>query len=313
MSELPDCFYLLLPGAELPSLPSKERQKIVLLHGWLQSHTCWLTTAVKLRDTFGHDVLLLDFYGHGRSPFLEHRRLLDIDTLVAQVKMVVDKVGWQHEKLTFGGISMGGAVLQTYMLRYPESIKRIVLVAAAGLSEHRFSLTMLNAHVCTALLNAVDSLEQNFPSAVKVLRRMPFHQFLSHANLVKDTPEYRVPQSAVIEHLGHYPLSLVWGGLDQLHTPQIEKRMDGRSDVNVLVVPWMEHVILCLCIDSLELDQRPHFWEHKPYTTIEGTNYGTKAQRQHSNAGFGAPAVGAPAGWLAHPRPCIRTPARARL
>jgi hypothetical protein len=30
-------------------------------------------------------------------------------------------------------------------------------------------------------------------------------------------------------HRHQYPLSLVWGGLDQLHTPQIEKRMDNRS------------------------------------------------------------------------------------
>jgi pimeloyl-ACP methyl ester carboxylesterase len=199
---LPECFYLLLPGASEPSNPTipRSRKQIVLLHGWLQSHTCWLTTATKLRDTYGHDVLLLDFYGHGRSPFLEHRRQLDVDTLVAQVKMVVDRVGWQHKKLTIGGISMGGAVTQMYSLRYPESVERIVLVAAAGLSESKFNLASMSTHLWKAALSAADSLETSFPMSVQLFARMPFHQFLSHANLVKDTPEYKVPQN-IVQHL----------------------------------------------------------------------------------------------------------------
>ena len=45
--------------------PYPPRSRIVLLHGWLQNHRCWLETAYALRDSHHHDVLLLDFYSHG--------------------------------------------------------------------------------------------------------------------------------------------------------------------------------------------------------------------------------------------------------
>ena len=52
--------------------------------------------------------------------------------------MLVEKVGWTEEKLVFAGISMGGAVTQAYCLAHPSNVDRIVLVAAAGLSEPWF-------------------------------------------------------------------------------------------------------------------------------------------------------------------------------
>ena len=67
-------FWQLLSGREIarPTHPAKGgvRSRVVLLHGWLMSHACWLNTATQLRDRYGHDVLLLDFPGHGRSPLL---------------------------------------------------------------------------------------------------------------------------------------------------------------------------------------------------------------------------------------------------
>ena len=39
---------------------------MVLLHGWMQSHTVWLRTAACLRIV-QPDVLLLDWWGHGLS------------------------------------------------------------------------------------------------------------------------------------------------------------------------------------------------------------------------------------------------------
>ncbi len=41
--------------------------KVVLLHGWLQSHTCWIDTAMHLCKNYGYSILLIDFVGHGKS------------------------------------------------------------------------------------------------------------------------------------------------------------------------------------------------------------------------------------------------------
>ena len=91
-------FWQLLSGREIarPTHPAKGgvRSRVVLLHGWLMSHACWLNTATQLRDRYGHDVLLLDFPGHGRSPllpeFTDHHPLAFADRLRA----VLRRVGW---------------------------------------------------------------------------------------------------------------------------------------------------------------------------------------------------------------------------
>ena len=57
-----------------------------------QDHTCWLTTAHRLRDTYGHDVLLMDFYGHGRSPYLANYRHMNIHTSTRQLRLLLEHV-----------------------------------------------------------------------------------------------------------------------------------------------------------------------------------------------------------------------------
>ena len=91
-------FWQLLSGREIarPTHPAKGgvRSRVVLLHGWLMSHACWLNTATQLRDRYGHDVLLLDFPGHGRSPllpeFTDHHPL----AFAHRLRAVLRRVGW---------------------------------------------------------------------------------------------------------------------------------------------------------------------------------------------------------------------------
>ena len=104
-------FHLLLPGATAARPASGER--VVLLHGWLQSSDMWLTTAARLRDVYGHDVLLVDWWGHGRS--LPEPGDLDaamcVGSLEAQLKGVLRRYGWDvGAPLVVVGCSMGGAV-----------------------------------------------------------------------------------------------------------------------------------------------------------------------------------------------------------
>ena len=60
-------FWLLLRGSDVRPSVGRIGGRVVLLHGWLQEHSSWLKVATALRDRFAHDVLLLDFHGHGRS------------------------------------------------------------------------------------------------------------------------------------------------------------------------------------------------------------------------------------------------------
>eukprot|EP00959_Pyramimonas_sp_CCMP1952_P258001 5392164-Pyramimonas_sp.AAC.2 len=97
---LPPFFWLMLRGCDLlvpPKHPVARPSKIILLHGWLQDHSCWLKTATKLRHTFGHDVLLIDFYGHGHSPYLKNFYHMNIFTSMRQLRKLVEHVCAPHE------------------------------------------------------------------------------------------------------------------------------------------------------------------------------------------------------------------------
>ena len=136
INSLPPSFYLHLRGDEIrPTHPVEHPSRIVLLHGYMQTHTCWLTTAHRLRSRYGHSVLLIDFYGHGRSPWLKDYTQFHSTTLAHQVRQVLEQVRWTTSPVCFTSISLGGAVAQQYLLMYPENVERILLLASAGLSE----------------------------------------------------------------------------------------------------------------------------------------------------------------------------------
>ena len=147
-------FWQLLSGREIarPTHPAKGgvRSRVVLLHGWLMSHACWLNTATQLRDRYGHDVLLLDFPGHGRSPllpeFTDHhpwlsrtasprcrgfgwarRRRLDgaapsIDPIDPEQRF--SSKATTQNPLALCGLSLGGVVSCLYADAYPAVARR---------------------------------------------------------------------------------------------------------------------------------------------------------------------------------------------
>ena len=100
------------------------------------------------------------------------------------------------------------------------------------------------------------------PTKDQLRAALPFrfvHRALSQLNLVAFTPEYTVPQDVIAHHLKQFPLTLVWGGCDITHSAQLERRINGREDVNVLYVPLAGHLI-CAFMHLLKLEDYPHFW-----------------------------------------------------
>ena len=110
-SQMPDAqsssvLWLLLRGVRKRA--SDAHARIVLLHGWLQAHDCWLQTATHHGDK-GHDVLLLDFYGHGgtKVPSAASMSLHHWTMLVAER---IKAVGWADgPQISIVGCSMGAA------------------------------------------------------------------------------------------------------------------------------------------------------------------------------------------------------------
>ena len=263
-------FWQLLSGREIarPTHPARGgvRSRVVLLHGWLMSHACWLNTATQLRDRYGHDVLLLDFPGHGRSPllpeFTDHHPLAFADRLRA----VLRRVGWapaqrldgaapsidpiDPEKrfsskattqnhsvertppLVLCGLSLGGVVSCLYADAYPGEVSRVVLVASPGLDEKWYAPPNVSRPLRVSALHLARAVRARGGRLGRWLVSRgcaPVHAALSHLHLVRDTPTFGVPRDmpARLRRAG-VPTALVWGALDQFHTAQIARWKAGR-------------------------------------------------------------------------------------
>ena len=302
--------------------------RILLIHGWRQSLDSWLPTARQLHKVLGHDVLLPDLFGHGKSPYLSSTSDLSPQTLVAQLRALVLHVGWDQSPIVLAGISLGGALAQLYSIDFPSNVDRLVLVASGGLSESPFhpiyaaraaagllvrwlasketetsnscqqpaqgetstsAIAAGSQMVYSATNELVSVVEVHLddpdevyytvamadgrerqtthsklqqPTKDQLHAAVPFgfaHRVLSQLNLVAFTPEYTVPQDIIAEHLKQFPLTLVWGGCDVAHSAQLERRINGREDVNVLYVPLAGHLI-CSFMHLLKLEDYPRFW-----------------------------------------------------
>jgi pimeloyl-ACP methyl ester carboxylesterase len=265
-------FWQLLSGREIarPTHPAKGgvRSRVVLLHGWLMSHACWLNTATQLRDRYGHDVLLLDFPGHGRSPllpeFTDHHPLAFADRLRA----VLRRVGWAPARrldgaapsidpidpekrfsskatidvqnhsvertppLVLCGLSLGGVVSCLYADTYPGEVSRVVLVASPGLDEKWYAPPNVSRPLRVSALHLARAVRARGGRLGRWLVSRgcaPVHAALSHLHLVRDTPTFGVPRDMPARlRRAGVPTALVWGALDQFHTAQIRRWKAGR-------------------------------------------------------------------------------------
>jgi pimeloyl-ACP methyl ester carboxylesterase len=98
---------------------------VVLLHGFASSAYTWSEVLPELaRD---HDVIALDFPGHGGS---EVRPQLTADDWVRAAGALVDGLGLGRFDLV--GHSLGGAVACVTTSMRPQQVRRLVLIDAAG-------------------------------------------------------------------------------------------------------------------------------------------------------------------------------------
>ena len=337
-------FWLLLSGKDVTPthpLPNGKRARVVMMHGWLMSHSCWLTTATQLRDRYGHDVLLFDFHGHGRSRMLPHYKDNTPAAYVEQLRRLLQHVGWaprrshsqattsadetttlydhhhhtrdhdrekrmgsgsgsgissfdesrrssksEEDGLVLCGLSLGGVVSLRYCDAYPSEVARIILVASPGLDERWWIPSTLTYPLRRAVLALADVADAGWlggdAGRWMVRRFMPLKTFLSHVNLVRDTPTFGVPQDMPqrLKKTGK-PLVLVWGLLDQFHTPQLRRWKADRpraedvaaadrgggggnggedKGVHIHVERYWDHFAACMLLDRLELASKPHFW-----------------------------------------------------
>src|SRR5690606_18196763 len=95
---------------------------LVLLHGFLESHTMWKPFVKKWTKT--HTVITVDLLGHGKTGCLGY-----IHTMKQMAESVIAIL--EHEKITtaiFIGHSMGGYVALEILAQQPNLVSKLALL-----------------------------------------------------------------------------------------------------------------------------------------------------------------------------------------
>lgn len=109
----------------------------VVVHGLATPMISMEEVAKGLGD-LGYRVLLYDLYGRGLSDAPEGRQ--NRQFFLRQLADLCDYHGLT-EDVTVVGYSMGGSIATAFAVEYPHSVKRVILIACAGIAtnESRFS------------------------------------------------------------------------------------------------------------------------------------------------------------------------------
>ncbi|RHY30995.1 hypothetical protein DYB32_003854 [Aphanomyces invadans] len=232
------------------------------------SHKDWKQTALKLHRVHGHSVLLVDFIGHGYTPYLPSYDEHLPSVFVHQVRDAIVRANWHVDpsnKLTFAGISLGGAVSLRYAQLFPAHVDRVVLLSAAGMPVNRsYAITPHTGPLTFGLVRQVTALCRRYPWLQYWINAVPvLHKAFSHLHLIQHAPTHQVDATTIDRILGRFVTAAVWAHVDMLHPLQMEL-FPTDHPLHVRIVPWVNHALFCQVIDFLHLDQDSNLWPTAP-------------------------------------------------
>lgn len=190
-------------------------KKIYIIHGWAYSIAPW-TSTVSLLKSRGFDVVQL--------------RVPGLTTESDQAWTIDQYVAWLHEELGDDedpivlGHSNGGRIALHYAAEYPERIKKLILLSAAGVnvSDQKISL---KRRVFRAMAKIAAPLK-HIPLVRKAVYRVlksdyehaPKHMKQTLANMLASDTDFSLETI-------NTPAVLLWGKADQVTTPAQGKKM----------------------------------------------------------------------------------------
>lgn len=113
---------------------NKPLRTIVCLHGLMDSSYIWedMTEVLTTSEEGPHaQLIVLDFYGHGRSPWSGYPCTLDI--FVTQVQELLEVLDITEDGVDILGYCLGGAVGVGFSVKFPHLCRSLCLISPAGI------------------------------------------------------------------------------------------------------------------------------------------------------------------------------------
>lgn len=182
----------------------EKKQTLLILHGWGQNSSHWLNVIKNLPQNFTGIALDLPAFG-STQPLPGVPAVEDYSKFT---RAFIDKL--QLKNVTLMGHSFGGQIAVDFSLRFPESLKHMILVSPACIrqsSPNRKSL----------LAKKIKPLFKLLP--VKIYRRL-FEKIASENYLLSNSTQRRILNKIIYQDYSkklkniNTPTSIIWGDKD---------------------------------------------------------------------------------------------------
>ncbi len=214
---------------------------LLLLHGFFYHTMTWNRLLPFLMDSL--NIYALDMFQFGYSSRLEE---ISLDDYLYQLDQFIEAKGLQQVDLC--GHCFGGAIAACFAARYPEKVKRLILIDSAGMEAKKGIIHLMKNRIIgkaflayhfskeflkEALLKEVfwnrfaqEFIDQNYidqlyqPLSINgsingLISAAKLHKTLNDGLIIDDIKN--IPQQTL----------LIWGMHDNIWTPQIGRRLGG--------------------------------------------------------------------------------------
>lgn len=252
---------------------NQNSQPIILVHGFSEPYYVWDQNYNYL-VTAGFRVIRYDLYGRG----LSDRPNAKYDASL-YVRQLHELIGALHitKKITFIGVSMGGAVISEYYRKYPKTVNSIVLFDPAGIPKPEplirkiLKLPIIGNYVMRVFGNKIlmpsgdDFYRPNkFPNWDNLFKEQMQYKGFKQAILstIRYFHFYRQTKNLVLIGKANTPVLLFWGKEDKIipyryHNSFIKlipetkfypinnaghmSNIEGSNFANPIVVEWLKN------------------------------------------------------------------------
>ncbi len=233
-----------LPGCSMPYLEGGRGEPLVLVHGFAGDKDNFTRIARFLTPHLRLVVPDLPGFGEAsRDPGVRH----DIDTQVKRLRAFIERLGLGAVHL--GGNSMGGFIAAQYAATYPDAVRSLWLLDAAGATLAR-ETEIIGRYVATGEMPLLVRAEADYATMLRtVAYRMPvLPHSLRHTLARRAVADYAL-HVRIFREVGfdspplddryaaiRAPTLIVWGREDRILNPAAGERMRERIPRSRLVL-----------------------------------------------------------------------------
>jgi len=192
---------------------------LVFLHGWEGSSRSWEANLAEFRNVF--DCISLDMPGFGVSD--EPKNVWGVAEYAQFIREFAQVLNLQ--KIVLVGKSFGGRVAMFYACKWPDTLSKLILVAAAGIERKSFA-TQLRIALAKTGKAVFSLLGQNATESLRGL-------FYKTTNIKKDKSDYKWEVKKLVTNTNlsgtaeniTTPTLVVWGTDDKVLPLNIGKEL----------------------------------------------------------------------------------------